>query len=68
MCALHMHIEGAQRQTRRTVSFSSPIASLLQRCADSAQTILQILRNLADDDLMGMDISLCNPSASTWTS
>ncbi|KAJ5256899.1 transcriptional regulator family: Fungal Specific TF [Penicillium angulare] len=53
MCALHMHIERAEeRQSSQTISLASPVASLLQCCADSAQTILQTLQTLADDDLM----------------
>ncbi|KAJ5083451.1 transcriptional regulator family: Fungal Specific TF, partial [Penicillium angulare] len=53
MCALHMHIERAEeRQTSQTISLASPVASLLQCCADSARTILQTLQTLADDDLM----------------
>ncbi|KAJ5956284.1 transcriptional regulator family: Fungal Specific TF [Penicillium viridicatum] len=52
MCALHMHIERTERQKSQTIGLSSPVASLLQCCADSAQTILQTLRTLADDDLM----------------
>lgn len=53
MCALHMHIERTERQASQTLSLSTPVASLLQCCADSAQTILQTLQNLADDDLIG---------------
>ncbi|KAJ5811418.1 hypothetical protein N7474_007719 [Penicillium riverlandense] len=52
MCALHMHIEGTETQKSPPISLSSPVASLLQCCADSAQTILQTLRTLADDDLV----------------
>ncbi|KAJ5120736.1 transcriptional regulator family: Fungal Specific TF [Penicillium bovifimosum] len=55
MCALHMHIEHierTQRQTSQIIGLAPPVASLLQCCADSAQTILQTLRTLADDDLM----------------
>ncbi|KAJ5265559.1 hypothetical protein N7505_004609 [Penicillium chrysogenum] len=52
MCALHMHIERTERQKSQTIGLSPPVASLLQCCADSAQTILQTLRTLADDDLM----------------
>lgn len=54
MCALHMHIERTERQTSQTIALSNPVSSLLQCCAESAQTILQTLRVLADDDLMGM--------------
>ncbi|KJK66218.1 fungal transcription factor regulatory middle homology region [Aspergillus parasiticus SU-1] len=42
----------AERQPSQSICLSSPVASLLQCCADSAQTILQTLRSLADDDLM----------------
>ncbi|CDM31333.1 transcriptional regulator family: Fungal Specific TF [Penicillium roqueforti] len=52
MCALHMHIERTERQKSQTIVLAPPVASLLQCCADSAQTILQTLRTLADDDLM----------------
>ncbi|KAB8250379.1 hypothetical protein BDV35DRAFT_377384 [Aspergillus flavus] len=52
MCALNMHIDSAERQPSQSICLSSPVASLLQCCADSAQTILQTLRSLADDDLM----------------
>ncbi|KAJ5783102.1 transcriptional regulator family: Fungal Specific TF [Penicillium paradoxum] len=52
MCALHMHIERTERETSQTISLTQPVASLLQCCADSAQTILQTLRILADDDLL----------------
>ncbi|KAJ5560885.1 transcriptional regulator family: Fungal Specific TF [Penicillium sp. DV-2018c] len=55
MCALHMHIEHmerTQRQTSQIIALAPPVASLLQCCADSAQTILQTLRTLADDDLL----------------
>lgn len=53
MCALNMHIDSAERQPSQSICLSSPVASLLQCCADSAQTILQTLCSLADDDLMG---------------
>ncbi|CAG7949011.1 unnamed protein product [Penicillium salamii] len=52
MCALHMHIERTERQSSQTIALSAPVSSLLQCCAESAQTILQTLRVLADDDLM----------------
>ncbi|KAJ5497430.1 Transcription factor [Penicillium fimorum] len=45
----HHHVE---RQKSQTIGLATPVASLLQCCADSAQTILQTLRTLADDDLM----------------
>jgi hypothetical protein len=54
MCALHMHIERTEIQTSQIISLAPPVASLLQCCAESAQTLLQTLRTLADDDLMGM--------------
>lgn len=54
MCALNMHIERTERQTSQSIGLSPPVASLLQCCADSAQTILQTLQTLADDDLLGM--------------
>ncbi|KAF5863824.1 hypothetical protein ETB97_009287 [Aspergillus alliaceus] len=52
MCALHMHIDSEERESSQGICLSPPVASLLQCCADSAQTILQTLRSLADDDLM----------------
>lgn len=51
-----MHIERTERQKSQTIVLAPPVASLLQCCADSAQTILQTLRTLADDDLMGMNL------------
>lgn len=53
MCALNMHIERTERQASPSIGLSPPVASLLQCCADSAQTILQTLQTLADDDLLG---------------
>ena len=53
MCALHTHIEMSETQKSRTMSLSSAVASLLQCCVDSAQTVLQTLRTLADEDLIG---------------
>lgn len=53
MCALNMHIERTERQASQSIGLSPPVASLLQCCADSAQTILQTLQTLADDDLLG---------------
>ncbi|KAJ5690727.1 Transcription factor [Penicillium macrosclerotiorum] len=52
MCALNMHIERTERNTSQSISLSPPVASLLQCCADSAQTILQTLQTLSDDDLI----------------
>lgn len=57
MCALHMHIERTERRTSQAISLSPPVASLLQCCADSAQTILQTLQTLADDDLIGASLA-----------
>lgn len=54
MCALHMHIDRTDMQTSQTINLAPPVSSLLQCCANSAQTILQTLQTLADDDLMGM--------------
>lgn len=53
-----MHIERTDIQASETITLSAPVSSLLQCCAESAQTILQTLRVLADDDLMGMIGSL----------
>lgn len=58
MCALHMHIERTERRASKTISLSPPVASLLQCCADSAQTILQTLQTLADDDLIGASLTV----------
>lgn len=54
MCALHMHIEHSDSHTRypQTVSLTPPVASLLQSCVDSAQTVLRTLRVLGDEDLL----------------
>ncbi|KAJ5537241.1 transcriptional regulator family: Fungal Specific TF [Penicillium frequentans] len=52
MCALHMHIDRTDMQTSQTINLAPPVSSLLQCCANSAQTILQTLQTLADDDLM----------------
>lgn len=53
MCALHMHIEQATTQVSRGINLSPPVASLIQSCVDSAQTVLSTLRALADEDLLG---------------
>lgn len=53
-----MHIERTERQASQTLSLSPPVASLLQCCADSAQTILQTLQTLADDDLIGTALTI----------
>ncbi|KAK1479597.1 fungal specific transcription factor domain-containing protein [Colletotrichum cuscutae] len=54
MCALHMHIEHSDSHARhpQTVSLTPPVASLLQSCVDSAQTVLRTLRVLGDEDLL----------------
>ncbi|KPM39399.1 hypothetical protein AK830_g7152 [Neonectria ditissima] len=53
MCALHMHIEQATTQVSRGINLSPPVASLIQSCVDSAQTVLSTIRALADEDLLG---------------
>ncbi|RGP79536.1 heterokaryon incompatibility het-6 [Fusarium longipes] len=52
MCALHMHIEQSKTQMTHGLSLSPPVASLIQSCVSSAQTILKTLRALADEDLI----------------
>ncbi|GKU18683.1 unnamed protein product [Fusarium langsethiae] len=52
MCALHMHIEQSKTQMTRGLSLSPPVASLIQSCVSSAQSILKTLRALADEDLI----------------
>ncbi|KAL0939867.1 C6 transcription factor [Colletotrichum truncatum] len=52
MCALHIHIEHSDLRNTQTVSLTPPVASLLQSCVDSAQTVLRTLRVLGDDDLL----------------
>ncbi|TKW48324.1 hypothetical protein CTA1_10153 [Colletotrichum tanaceti] len=52
MCALHMHIEHSDKRHSQTVSLTPPVASLLQSCVDSAQTVLRTLRVLGDEDLL----------------
>ncbi|KDN66586.1 putative fungal specific transcription factor domain-containing protein [Colletotrichum sublineola] len=52
MCALHMHIEHSDLRQSHTVSLTPPVASLLQSCVDSAQTVLRTLRVLGDEDLL----------------
>ncbi|OJJ36607.1 hypothetical protein ASPWEDRAFT_108361 [Aspergillus wentii DTO 134E9] len=52
MCALHMHIERPEGQAAQTISLSPPVASLMQSCVDSAQTVLHILRALGDEELL----------------
>ncbi|PYH86340.1 hypothetical protein BO82DRAFT_273357 [Aspergillus uvarum CBS 121591] len=50
MCALHTHIERAS--SRAAINLSATVASLLQCCVESALTVLQTLRTLADEDLI----------------
>ncbi|KAI2789435.1 hypothetical protein POX_d04924 [Penicillium oxalicum] len=52
MCALNMHIKSNGRDVSHSIDLTPTVASLLQCCADSAQTILQTLQTLADDDLL----------------
>ncbi|KAH8879811.1 fungal-specific transcription factor domain-containing protein [Thozetella sp. PMI_491] len=52
MCTLHMHIEETDRQNAGTISLTAPVASLIQSCVDSAQTVLRTLRVLGDEDLL----------------
>ncbi|KAK1846417.1 C6 transcription factor [Colletotrichum chrysophilum] len=52
MCALHIHIEHSDLRATQTVSLTPPVASLLQSCVDSAQTVLRTLRVLGDEDLL----------------
>ncbi|KAJ4015789.1 hypothetical protein NW752_006711 [Fusarium irregulare] len=52
MCALHMHIEQSKTQMTHGLSLSRPVASLIQSCVNSAQSILKTLRALADEDLI----------------
>lgn len=53
MCALHMHIEQANTHVSSGIKLSAPVASLIQACVDSAQTVLRTLKALADEDLLG---------------
>jgi proline utilization trans-activator len=48
-----MHIEQATTQVSCGINLSAPVASLIQACVDSAQTVLRTLRALADEDLLG---------------
>ncbi|UZP46122.1 hypothetical protein NXS19_013934 [Fusarium pseudograminearum] len=52
MCALHMHIEQSKTRMTHGLSLSPPVASLIQSCISSAQSILKTLRALADEDLI----------------
>ncbi|KAL2833299.1 fungal-specific transcription factor domain-containing protein [Aspergillus cavernicola] len=56
MCALHAHIECSNPQSNH-ISLSPVVTSLLQCCVESAQTVLQTLRTLADENLIGISIS-----------
>ncbi|OLN96028.1 hypothetical protein CCHL11_03248 [Colletotrichum chlorophyti] len=47
-----MHIENSDTRQSQTVSLTPPVASLLQSCVDSAQTVLRTLRVLGDEDLL----------------
>lgn len=58
MCALHMHIERPEAQKSQRISLTPPVASLMQSCVDSAQTVLRILRVLGDEDLLGTFLHL----------
>lgn len=53
MCALHMHIKRTDSVVSGPIVLSSPVASLLQSCVNSAQTVLRILRVIGDEDLLG---------------
>ncbi|KAJ6790018.1 hypothetical protein PWT90_06743 [Aphanocladium album] len=52
MCALHMHIKRTNSVVAGPVMLSTPVASLLQSCVNSAQTVLRILRVIGDEDLL----------------
>lgn len=52
MCALHIHIKQTDSFRGGSISLSPPVASLLQSCVDSAQTVLRILRVIGDEDLL----------------
>lgn len=52
MCALHMHIKRTNSIVAGPVMLSTPVASLLQSCVNSAQTVLRILRVIGDEDLL----------------
>ncbi|EJP70584.1 fungal specific transcription factor [Beauveria bassiana ARSEF 2860] len=52
MCALHMHIKRTNSVVTGPVMLSTPVASLLQSCVNSAQTVLRILRVIGDEDLL----------------
>lgn len=57
MCALHMHIEQTESQVSHNITLTPTVASLIQSCVDSAQTILRTLRVLGDEDLLGELVS-----------
>ncbi|KAH6692311.1 fungal-specific transcription factor [Plectosphaerella plurivora] len=52
MCALHIHVKQTDTIRSGSISLSQPVASLLQSCVDSAQTVLRILRVIGDEDLL----------------
>jgi hypothetical protein len=52
MCALHIHVKQTDTFRSGSISLSPPVASLLQSCVDSAQTVLRILRVIGDEDLL----------------
>ncbi|KAG7129298.1 Proline utilization trans-activator like protein [Verticillium longisporum] len=52
MCALHMHIEQKDTPNSQAIALAPPVASLMQSCVDSAQTVLHTLRVIGDEDLL----------------
>lgn len=52
MCALHMHLKQTDMFRNGSIVLNPPVASLLQSCVDSAQTVLRILRVIGDEDLL----------------
>ncbi|GFF60415.1 putative fungal-specific transcription factor [Aspergillus udagawae] len=52
MCALHMHIERPDTQKSHSIPLTPAVASLIQSCVDSAQTVLRVLRVIGDEDLL----------------
>ncbi|GFF27756.1 putative fungal-specific transcription factor [Aspergillus udagawae] len=52
MCALHMHIERPVTQKSHSIPLTPAVASLIQSCVDSAQTVLRVLRVIGDEDLL----------------
>ncbi|EAW24713.1 fungal specific transcription factor domain-containing protein [Aspergillus fischeri NRRL 181] len=57
MCALHMHIERPDTQKFRSIPLTPAVASLIQSCVDSAQTVLRVLRVIGDEDLLGSSVA-----------